>query len=522
MYASPKYLQKYLYITKTPTWKIRTLYLFGLISWLLVLYGFRGVTSLDPFYKWFVTPVLGIITVYHLLSFGINATYRQFDIPKHRRYVREFWKRHKREPSVDIFLPICGEEMGLLKNTWTHVKNLQYKNKKVYVLDDSSSDCDAHEKLARSFKFNYIERPNKGWNKKAGNLKYAYKRTNGEFITIFDADFAPSPEFLNETLPYTSDPKVGIVQTPQFFDMSARAYKQSPLGYGAAYQEEFFYRIIQVAKDRFNSAICCGSNAIYRRSALKTIGGPVQVTASEDSRTGFALLSKGWITRYVPIILAVGKCPDNVYAYYHQQHRWCRGRSELVLSKNFRKARVSLFKKIINTTGFLAFLLRPLEILLSFQLFWVLFLYNDFISFQNSIIFYFYLFFSLYLIPLFHITKFKKEALLASSIQAFAASHSIISVFFGRRVGWIATNAKHTTISPAFRQTTIFVSVYLGLYITLIFIGLRTGDIHLFTFKYWSVQFWILWNLVLTASLLRQLLSHSATATAQPSLRVRT
>ncbi len=78
--------------------------------------------------------------------------------------------------------------------------------------------------------------------KKAGNLKYAYERTRGEFIVIFDADFAPHPDFLLELLPYTADPKLGIVQSPQYFDISNEAYRKSPLAYAAAYQEELFYR----------------------------------------------------------------------------------------------------------------------------------------------------------------------------------------------------------------------------------------------------------------------------------------
>jgi cellulose synthase/poly-beta-1,6-N-acetylglucosamine synthase-like glycosyltransferase len=329
--------------------------------------------GIDPFFTWFVPPVLGLFTVYHLLSFGTNLCYRQFDVSQHESLREEFWLQHV-TPSVDIFLPICGEKISILEHTWRHVAQLAYDNKRVYVLDDSAQHSDKHRAMAERYGFIYLERPNKGEMKKAGNLKYAFQRTDGEFIVIFDADFAPHPDFLRETIPYMSNPRIGIVQTPQYFDIAKDAYRRSPLAYAAAYQEEFFYRIIQVAKDRFDAAICCGSNAVYRRTALQAIGGPRQVTASEDSRTGFALLSKGWVTRYIPLIVAVGICPDNVYAYYHQQHRWCRGRSELVLSKEFRRAPVSLLKKLLNTTGFLAFLLRPLELALTLQLFWMLFL----------------------------------------------------------------------------------------------------------------------------------------------------
>lgn len=506
MNLSPKFPSKYLYIDNTPAWKVRALYIFGIFSWIGVIYGFRGMVLVDPFYTWFVTPVIFLITLYHILSFGVNATFKKFNIKKHEEQKDEFWKNGN-NPTVDVFLPICGESIKTLKNTWQNVANLNYKNLKVYVLDDSVENCERHRKIAESFGFIYFERPNKGQTKKAGNLKYAFERTGGEFIAIFDADFAPHPDFLKETLPYTINPKIGIVQTPQYFNLSEKIYKDSPLSIGPAYQEELFYRVMQVAKDRFNAAICCGSNAVYRRSALDEIGGPRQVTASEDSRTGFALLDKGYITRYIPLILAIGLCPNNVYSYYHQQHRWCRGRSELVLSKEFLTAKVSFMAKVINFTGFLSFLLRPLEILLSFQLFWVLFLYNDFITLENSVIFYLYLIFSLVLIPKFHITKYKVEVLLTSSIQAFAATHSILSVVFGRSVSWIATNSKHTNISRAFKQTFAFVLSYLLMIISLTLLGFRSGDIHIFDIKYWSVQFWILYNLTITFILTWQLFS---------------
>jgi hypothetical protein len=226
------------------------------------------------------------------------------------------------------------------------------------------------------------------------------------------------------------------------------------------------------------------------------------VTASEDSRTGFALLRNGWITRYIPVILAAGVCPDNVYAYFHQQHRWCRGRSELVLSREFRTGRVSLIKKLCNITGFLSFVLRPFEILLTFQLFWILFLYNDEIALGNSVIFQAYLLFSFFLLPMLHIAKFKKEVLLTSAIQSYASMHSVVSVFLGRTVGWIPTNARHTTVSPAFQQTIKIVATYVIVYALLIVLALRTGDLHLSNLNYWSIQFWIAWNLGLSYILL--------------------
>ena len=310
-FMNPEGINKYLYVERTPTWLVRSVYFIGICTWLLVVYEYALAAFYIPFYRWVIAPFIIYFTVYQFLSFGFNLFYKRFDLKKHWALLETFWSEHLEEPSVDIFLPICGEDMEILLHTWESVSRLKYGNKKVYVLDDSKEDCDKHEAIAKQYGFHYFERPNKGETKKAGNLKYGYQHTDREFIAIFDADFAPHPDFLHDLLPYMSDPKVGIVQSPQYFETTERINMRSALEYGSAYVQECFYRFIEVVRDRFNATVCCGTCAIYRRAALDEIGGTVQVGHSEDQRTGFALQSRGWIVRYVPIILAVGLCPDN-------------------------------------------------------------------------------------------------------------------------------------------------------------------------------------------------------------------
>lgn len=80
--------------------------------------------------------------------------------------------------------------------------------------------------------------------KKAGNLRYAFARTSGDFIVILDADFCPRPDFLWETLPYMLDPSIAIVQTPQFFRYRR---EQRWVERGAGMVQELFYRVVQVS-----------------------------------------------------------------------------------------------------------------------------------------------------------------------------------------------------------------------------------------------------------------------------------
>ena len=501
---NPEKLNKYLYIKRTPTWLVRSVYAFGIASWILVVYGFSRAIAVDPFYQWFVMPLLAFFALYHFTSFGLNLFYRQFDLKKHDALIKRYWLGRS-EPSVDIFLPICGEELPVLRRTWEHVAKIEFANKRVYVLDNSKTGCAQHKAMAEEFGFAYFERPNKGEMKKAGNLKYAYERTSGEFIVIFDADFAPRSDFLYELLPYMDDPRVGIAQSPQYFESSHDVHKRSPIEYGAVYAEEPFYRFIQVTRDRFGGAICCGSNAIYRRAALQDIGGPVQMEFSEDAHTGFAMTCRDWIVRYVPVILAVGLCPDNAHAYFHQQHRWCMGSMALMLSRKFWLSPVSWKAKFCYITGFQFYLSHPLVIVFSFQLFWTLFFYNPYISLSGSMLFYPHLVFAVLYLVFFPIPRFRWGYLYALLLQTYSYSHAVFTALLRSSVGWVPTNAKHTGASLAYRQTVVAVCVYVLAYALLVAYGARTGMIHVFNYHYLSIQFWLFYNLILPWVLLWQM-----------------
>ena len=63
---------------------------------------------------------------------------------------------------------------------------------------------------------------------------------------------------------------------------------------------------MQPARDAADAAICVGTNAVYRRSALDAVGGFAQIEHSEDVHTGVKMLRAGYWTRYVPVLLARG------------------------------------------------------------------------------------------------------------------------------------------------------------------------------------------------------------------------
>jgi cellulose synthase/poly-beta-1,6-N-acetylglucosamine synthase-like glycosyltransferase len=299
-------------------------------------------------FAWLFMIFTGTYAIYQAISLPVNFTGRGFDLAAHEA-LRDGWSP-RASPAVDIYLPICGEPLAVLENTWRATSELltHYPgHAEAYVLDDGPSE-DARA-LAATFGFRYISRPDSRAYKKSGNLRHAFARTGGEYIMILDADFAPRRDFLAETLPYFEDPTVAIVQTPQFFRAS-RA--QTWIENAAGAIQEVFYRSIQVSRDRFGAAICVGTSAVYRRAALEAEGGPTLIPYAEDVHTGLDVRRAGWSLVYVPIILSVGICPDNLDAFVRQQYRWCTGNAGVVFSRRLWSVPMSLSARLSYISGF--------------------------------------------------------------------------------------------------------------------------------------------------------------------------
>ena len=298
----------------------------------------------------------GSYALYQVICLPVNFSGRGFDLAAHQALAGSW--NPPAYPGVDVFLPICGEPVEMLRNTWTAVCGLlaAYPGAaQAYVLDDGPSD-EARD-LAGALGLAYIRRPGQRVHKKSGNLRYAFARTTAEFIVILDADFAPRPDFLAETLPYMDDPSLAIVQTPQFFRESPA---QSWLENAAGSVQEVFYRAIQVGRDRFGAAACVGTSALYRRAALEPQGGAALIPYAEDVHTGLNVMRDGWSIVYVPLVLSTGICPNRMDAFVRQQYRWCAGNVGIVCSSRLWSVRMSLRARLTFVSGFFYYLYTAL------------------------------------------------------------------------------------------------------------------------------------------------------------------
>lgn len=391
---------------------------------------------MSPWLYLFV-PAFAFTTAYYLISLAVNVGTPGFDMTRHRRLV-EAWSP-ARHPSVDVFLPVCGEAIEVLHNTWRHVHRMaaHYPGPvHVYVLDDSAST--ERRALALGFGFVYQRRPNRGWYKKAGNLRYAYQRTLGEHILVLDADFTPRADMLEQLLPYLdAEPDLGIVQSPQYFRVRR---VQGWLQRGAAAVQELFYRSVQVSRQHHEAAICVGSCAVYRRAALDATGGSTLIEHSEDVHTGFDMRRQGWRLRYVPIPLAVGLCPADLNSFFTQQYRWCTGSMSLLSSTKFWNLRMGVRQRLSYFSGFCYYLhtalftfvgpLIPIVMLLFFP---------DFVRLEHYLLIVPSMLYNFVVFPLWHRCRYRFETWTVKMVYGWAHAYAIWDLLRRQTMGWQST-----------------------------------------------------------------------------------
>ncbi|UCB57026.1 MAG: glycosyltransferase [Candidatus Omnitrophota bacterium] len=243
--------------------------------------------------------------------------------------------RLKLEPSVAILVAARHEPKEVMEDTFITINNINYKNKTVYLLDDSTEDRYKRESEELASEYNLVLFRRKGpmHGAKAGVINdWLLEKFPADYITIFDADQNPLPEFLNEIIPILeNDKKLAFVQTPQFYTNIA----ESAVARGAAFQQAVFYEYICESKSLGDSMFCCGTNIVFRRRALEEVGGLDESTVTEDFATSVKLHARRWKSLYYGHTSAFGMGPESLSAYFKQQFRWAAGT-------------IAVFKKLIR------------------------------------------------------------------------------------------------------------------------------------------------------------------------------
>ena len=286
---------------------------------------FRGIAFLDPGYTWldrlFAVFLLGaeLFIFTHAIAYlltTIKATGR-YTITKERVFAPAV------EPATAVIIAAFNEEPSLLEETVISAINLDYAQKKVCIVDDSTNEDLRRgiQDLAQRYGCVYVHRRNRrGY--KAGAINDLMKTLSQKYMAVFDADQKPVHNFLNQTIPFLEeDPKLAFIQTPQFYNNT----ENSPVAFGAAHQQAVFYEYICEGKSVSDAMFSCGSNIVYRTDALRSIGGFNEKSVTEDFATAFRLHLKRWKSLYYNYVYVYGLGPESLSGYFTQQMRWALG-----------------------------------------------------------------------------------------------------------------------------------------------------------------------------------------------------
>ena len=244
-------------------------------------------------------------------------------------YLVMCWRLQRREPlpvpasaTVAVFVPTINESVDIVRRTLMAAQRMKHAHE-VWLLDDGNR-LEMHV-LAEELGCRYLARTHNR-HAKAGNLNNALRHTRAGFIAIFDADHAPAPSFLDETLGFFADERVAFVQTPQdFYNLDSFQHRVDRRESLVWSEQTLFFRVIQAGKDRLNAAFFCGSCAVIRREALDDIGGFATGSVTEDIHTSIKLHKRGWKSVYYSKSLAFGLAPASAIPFFKQRLRWGQG-----------------------------------------------------------------------------------------------------------------------------------------------------------------------------------------------------
>lgn len=238
-------------------------------------------------------------------------------------------------PYVTIQLPVFNE-LYVMDRLLDNIALIDYPKDKleIQVLDDSTDETvittKAHvDKLAATgLDIKHITRTNRqGF--KAGALKEGLEVAKGEFIAIFDADFLPDHDWLQKTIPYFKNDKIGVVQTR--WAHINRDY--STLTKIQAFALDAHFTLEQVGRNSKGHFINFnGTAGVWRKECIIDAGNWEGDTLTEDLDLSYRAQLKNWEFKYLENVETPAELPVVISAARSQQFRWNKGGAE-----NFRK-----------------------------------------------------------------------------------------------------------------------------------------------------------------------------------------
>ena len=236
----------------------------------------------------------------------------------------------------------------------------------IQVLDDSTDgtralvDAVAARLREKGVWIEIVRRTNRtGY--KAGALAEGMRRSHGEYLAIFDADFVPTRNFLRLTVPHlVARPEAGWVQG-RWGHLNER---ESLLTRAQCVGLDGHFAVEQRVRSG-REGLCMnfnGTAGIWRREAIVSSGGWKSDTLTEDLDLSYRAQFAGWKGIYLPDVVVPGELPSDVAAFKSQQFRWAKGSTQtaLKLIPGIVRSRLPLVTKVQCWFHLTAYAIHPL------------------------------------------------------------------------------------------------------------------------------------------------------------------
>ena len=236
-------------------------------------------------------------------------------------------------PSVDIFVPCCGEDVEILLDTVRAACAIDYPTarRRVIVLDDGDSDevKKRLESLPVQNVYYAARKVKVVTHSKASNINHGLSFVSdlpggpSELCAVLDVDMIPLPHWLRTIVPYIlQHDTVAMANPPQRFYNTPDG---DPLE-----QSLKFIDVLMLQLEALNGAWCTGSGWVARRSAIDSIGGIPTEMILEDLAASTYLQAQGFKITYVFDSVQWGLVPDTFADHIKQAKRWAKGIAESV------------------------------------------------------------------------------------------------------------------------------------------------------------------------------------------------
>ncbi len=254
-----------------------------------------------------------------------------------------------KEPLVNIII-VTYNQFGLLEKCLQSISQSNYRNLKVCVVDDASSEDD------------YKRFYNKFHNKKdikvlrldknigyAGSCNFGLKQVNSGYVIFLNDDTIVSRDWLDELIPYMErnqlvgacQPKIRSLRNKDMFDYAGGAGGYLDV-FGFPFVRGRIFESLENDRGQYNDLVnlvwASGACLITRYSIIKRLGGMDEIFFLYEDEVDFCwrLHSAGYLIKYFPSSIIYHYGSATISQYGSARKTFLHHRNFLILFfKNF-------------------------------------------------------------------------------------------------------------------------------------------------------------------------------------------